>query len=242
MIVAIPKIIHYCWFGGNEPDAKSKRCIESWQKKCPDYQIIRWDESNSPLDSNLYIRQALEQKKWAFVSDYVRIYALMSCGGIYLDTDVEIVRPFDDLLERSGFIGFESPKYLATCVIGGEKQHPFFCDIDKLYSELSFLNEDLSCNLTTNAQLITEYMEAQGLKRNGERQRVMEMDVFPSDWFSPKNYRTGKIRKTHNTHTIHHFRASWLTSAQKRNLMISRLLGPELTAWIKEKRSKKSGK
>ena len=117
----IPKIIHYCWFGGKELPELAKKCIASWKKYCPDYEIIRWDESNFDLESCQYVKQAYQSKKYAFVTDYVRLYAMYTQGGVYMDTDVELTKNLDKFLDHQGFSGFESEAQIPTGIMAAEK-------------------------------------------------------------------------------------------------------------------------
>ena len=231
--MSIPKKIHYCWFGGAPFDEKTRRCMETWQKFCPDFEIIRWDESNSPLDDNDYVRQAYEQKKWAFVSDYVRLVALCGQGGIYLDTDVELVAPLDDFLSCEGVLGFESGEHIATCLMAAVPGQRFFREERESYHGQSFVKEDGSFDETTNVRRVTEHLARYGLQKNNERQEVCGIQIYPSDVFSPKSLETGRICVTANTCAIHHFSASWMTPRQRFNTRVAQLLGPGLTRGIK---------
>ena len=236
--MSIPKIIHYCWYGETPFPKRIQRCIDSWSALCPDYKLMRWDENNSPLDANEYVQQAFIAQKWAFVSDYVRIHALKAFGGIYLDTDVELLRPLDDLLSHQAFIGFESDSQIATCVIAGEAEHPLFAEEEQAYHDRIFTRDDGSYDTTTNVSILTEHLVAHGLICNGMQQNVNNIEIYPSDYFSPKSLETGKITITSNTYAIHHFVASWMTRSQRRNTKIAQLLGPKLTTFIKRCRSK----
>lgn len=151
----IPKIIHCCWFGGSPKTDLAQRCIASWKRYCPDYEIREWNERNFDLDLNGYCRQAYDSQKWAFVSDVARIWALHRFGGIYMDTDVEVRRPLDPLLENETFAGFESAEYVGTCLLGATAGHPLFREMLRRYASLSFLGEDGTPDLTTNVVRLT---------------------------------------------------------------------------------------
>ena len=229
----IPKKIHYCWFGGSELPPKAQACIASWKTHCPDYEIVRWDESNSPLAACLYVRQAYEAKKWAFVSDYVRLHALCQQGGIYLDTDVELLGSLDPFLEQPAFLGFESPESVATCVMGACQEHPVFREIMALYETICFLKDDNSFDQTTNVARITTFLCEKGMRSDGSRQNVCGIGIYPADYFSPKSLETGKITLSGNSCAIHYFDASWMTSRQRFHTRLAQWLGPERTSWLK---------
>ena len=136
--MAIPKIIHYVWVGNNEKPKDIKRCMETWKKHLKDYEIIEWNEKNFDIDSNKFVKEAYEARKWAYVSDYIRAYAIYNYGGIYLDTDVLVVESLDSLLDNRAFVGYENPQYPFTAVFGAEKNHPFIKDMLDYYDNKSF--------------------------------------------------------------------------------------------------------
>jgi len=208
----IPKTIHYCWFGGNELPPLAKKCIKSWKKYCKDYKIIRWDETNFDISSApLYVRQAYEAKKWAFVTDYVRLWAMTKYGGIYMDTDVEVVKPLDQFLKHQAFSGFEDEINIPTGIMACEKNFVLFQKLLHFYDDAVFIKEDGSIDTTNNVEIITDICIEKGLKRNNTFQEIEGFALYPNDFFCPKSYVDGIIRKTENTHTIHHFNASWLS-------------------------------
>lgn len=211
----IPKIIHYCWFGRNPMPELAKYCIESWRKYCPDYEIIEWNEDNFDINFNEYLKEAFAAKKWAFVTDVVRLYALVTYGGIYMDTDVELMKPLDKFLELEAFSGFESEMDIPTGIMGGEKEFPLFRELLNDYEGKHFINSDGSYNTTTNVMRITECCQKKGLIRNNTLQIVDGFTLFPNDYFCPKDHMTGIVKITANTHTIHHFNGSWLSEEKK---------------------------
>lgn len=225
----IPKRLHYCWFGGHSLPPQAEKCMRSWIENCPGYEIIRWDETNSCLDDCPYVSQAFKAGKWAFVSDYVRLKALWDCGGIYLDTDVELLQPLDAFLKNSAFFGFESREKVATCVIGAEAGHLLISDLLEMYSHISFLKADGSYDCTTNVERITDELRKRGLQATNEFQTVANVAIYPHDVFSPKSLETGKIALTKNSCAIHHFDASWMTASQRRHTRIAQIVGPEWT-------------
>lgn len=210
----IPKTIHYCWFGGNELPPLAKKCIKSWKKYCKGYKIIRWDESNFDISSApLYVRQAYEAKKWAYVTDYVRLEIVYENGGIYFDTDVEVIRSFDPLLKYQAFLGFEDNEYVNTGIgFGSERKFEILKKLMEQYDDIPFINEDGSFDNTPCPVRNTEVFIDCGLNQNGNTQQIKdEVMVFSKDYFCPKSFVDGIIRITENTYSIHHFDASWLS-------------------------------
>lgn len=211
---SIPKIIHYCWFGKKEKPKNIYKYIKTWQKYLKDYQIIEWNEDNFNLDYCKYVRQAYDNKKYAFVSDVTRLYALKTYGGIYLDTDVEVVKPFDDLLENNLYnciFGFEEKNYIATSFMAASVNNPFISQFLSLYEKEEFILSDGSVNTVTNVSRLTELLISKGLQRNGEYQILEnETAVFSKEYFSPYDYINCINNKTDKTYTIHYFEVSWL--------------------------------
>jgi mannosyltransferase OCH1-like enzyme len=206
----IPKIIHYCWFGRNRLSPLMFKCIASWRKFLPDYQIIEWNEDKFDVDTIPYTKEAYSKKKYAFVSDYVRFYVLYHYGGIYLDTDVEVLMSLNPLLNHKMFSGFESSDRVAPGLILGAEKHQNFikCMIDG-YNNRSFINRDGSLNCETVVSYMTEALLDKGLVLNGEYQVVADFTIYPMEFFSPKSLETGKLNITENTYSIHHYAASW---------------------------------
>lgn len=207
----IPKTIHYCWFGRNPKPKFAKKCMKSWKKYCPDYEIIEWNESNFDISkAPLYVRQAYEAKKWAYVTDYVRLWAVYNYGGVYFDTDVEIIKSIDCLLDCDSFWGFESEKYVATGLGFGaicKSQVVFKMMSD--YDDLLFLLADGNYNTTPCPQINSHVFEEYGARLDNTYQKFDDFTLFPSDYFCPKDWYTGLTNITDNTYTIHHFDASW---------------------------------
>ena len=214
----IPKTIHYCWFGGNPIPDLAKKCIKSWEKYCPDYQIIEWNESNYDIsDTPLYVQQAYDAKKWAFVSDYVRLAVVYENGGIYLDTDVELIKRPTELLKYSAFFGFEDDVHVNTGLgFGAEKHAPILADMMEDYRNLSFTLPDGSFDQTPCPIRNTKALERIGLVCDNSRQLLPgEIAVFPKDYFCPLDYYTGVLKKTKNTVSIHRFAASWYSEKER---------------------------
>lgn len=206
----INKVIHYCWFGRGEKPEIVKKCIQSWKEILIGYKIIEWNEDNFDISSNDYVKEAYEAKKYAFVSDYVRVYALYNYGGIYLDTDVEVFKSFDDLLENDSIWGFEEKNYIATSTIGAKKGNKIIGEFLQLYYNRKFIKEDGSYDDFTNVAMVTEMLEKKGLKMNGEYQEIEGATFYPQTYFSPYDYINCRKFITEDTYCMHHFYKSWL--------------------------------
>ena len=240
----IPKVIHYCWFGGNPLTELAEKCIKSWKKFCPDYEIIRWDESNFDISQNKYCAEAYESKKWAFVSDYARLKILYEYGGIYMDTDVEVLKNLDAFLNHPAFSGFENESQIPTGIMASEKFGKWVNCLLSYYDNRSFILPDGNFDLTTNVISITDTtMKHYPLTLNNTFQNIDGIfTLYPKDFFCPKNNVTGKLEITENTHAIHHFNGSWTTSANRRNTIIyqrlTRYLGKNTAERVKKFKKK----
>lgn len=214
----IPKIIHYCWFGKNAKPETVYKYIDSWKKYCPDFKIIEWNEDNFDINCNTYVRQAYEQKKYAFVTDFVRLYVLYNYGGIYMDTDVEVLKPLDIFLKNNSFSGFENNNQIPTGIMGAKKGNIWIKDLLDEYQNLSFIKEDGTLDLTTNVVRITNLTKSKyGLVQKSFYQNLQNVvTLYPYDYFCPKDWATGKINCTANTYTIHHFAGSWHGQKEKK--------------------------
>jgi mannosyltransferase OCH1-like enzyme len=212
----IPKTIHYCWFGGNEKHDIVKRCIDSWRNHLQEYEIIEWNEHTFDINCNSYVREAYSSKKFAFVSDYVRVHALYHFGGIYLDTDVEIFKSFNDLLHHESFWGFEQENYIATSTIGAAKGNKLIKLFLDSYEEKNFIKEDGTHDQLTNVAIVTDILKNMGLKTNGEYQEIDGIGAFyPQTYFSPYDYINCRKFITENTYVMHHFHKSWLPPKER---------------------------
>lgn len=212
----IPKVIHYCWFSGKEMPDSFKKCIESWKRYCPDYEIQRWDEGNYDITGNLYMKQAYDHQKWGFVPDYARIDILFRHGGIYMDTDVELVRNLDELLYQEAFCGVEKwgNINMGGCS-GAVAGHPMIRKMLEARESVSFIREDGTLNLETCGVYETKPLIAEGLRVDNQVQTVGGMTVYSSDYFSPFDYMSGELTMTANTFSIHHFNGGWLDEGAK---------------------------
>lgn len=218
----IPKKIHYCWFSGNPIPEPLQKCISSWKQFCPDYEIIRWDESNYDVCKNLYMKQAYEHKRWGFIPDFARLDILCQHGGIYLDTDIELLRNLDELRYQPAFCGVEKWGVVSSAACGAEPENPVIRSMLNYRKNVSFLNLDGSLNLTSSGTYDTLPLIKQGLKVNGETQVIADgqMVVYASDFFQPFDYISGETHITENTFSIHHFSGTWLEpeAAEKRTM------------------------
>lgn len=188
----------------------AKKCVESWRKYLPEYELMCWNENNFNFLSSPYAREAYEKKKYAFVTDYARMYVLYHYGGVYMDTDVEVLKPLDQFLCHKAFSGFENIEYVPTGIIASEKGGAFVKDMLEYYYSHHFLREDGSLDMTTNVQIITDALVKKGLVRNNKFQEIDNyISLYPNDYFCPKIWGSDEIILTPNTHAIHHFLASW---------------------------------
>lgn len=219
----IPKTIHYCWFGGNSLSPLAKKCIESWRKHCPDYKIIEWNESNFDINCNTFVKQAYENKKYAFVSDYARLYVMYNYGGIYMDTDVEVVRPLDEFLVHKAFSGFEREIYIPTGIMASEKEFPLFKKLLDYYKDRNFVKEDGTLDTITNSVIITNILKNMGFCADNSFQTIENLALYPTDYFCPLNGATGKLSITKNTATIHWFSNTWASPGRRVVSRISRI-------------------
>ena len=273
----IPKIIHYCWFGHNPLPESAKKCIASWKKYLPDYEIWQWSEKEPlndndddddnelralearrgarastnvndnhlfdklmPFDVNSipYTQQAYEAKKYAFVSDYARFWILYKYGGLYFDTDVEIIKPINDIVERGPFMGIEVkakegeyPQVAPGLGLGVTPSHDLYQVLLDKYATLRFLNEDGSLNQKTIVKYNTEVLQEQGLLPSNDLQEVAGVWIYPADYFNPLDSLTGKLKLTDNTRSIHWYMNSWSDNSAFRqwlSRMSHRLLGTKL--------------
>ena len=217
--MSIPKIIHYCWFGRGEIPERDQKCIESWKKYCPDYEIIQWNEDNYDVTQIPYMKEAYEAHRWAFVSDFARIDLICRYGGIYMDTDVELICPLDKLLEYSGYAGVEAD---SNCInfglgFGAEPGFPILQELCDHYKSLRFQNEDGSLNLTPNPIIVTEYLQK---KKSVDivPDKILDAEgltLLPAEYLCPQNFTTGKTVITDKTISVHHYHDSWKTQEER---------------------------
>lgn len=225
------KIIHYCWFGGNKKSPLIMDCIASWRKYLPDYEIKEWNETNFDVNICRYVAEAYQAKKWAFVSDYARCYILYKYGGLYFDTDVEVLKPLDELLNNP-LVALEDDHAINTGLIMFCQPGNDFCKwmLDSYNNDI-FLKEDGTLNLYTVCQRGTEYFKKYGFVEEDKLQSVAGFTIYPTEYFCP--YRYGKdVMITDNTYTFHHYAASWFPVKTKVKRKIEKIIGKKLTSVI----------
>ena len=223
------KKIHYCWFGKKPLSKLAKKCINSWKKFFPDYEIIQWNENNFDISYNAYVKEAYSAKKWAFVSDVARFKILYDVGGIYFDTDVEVIKKFDKIIANGSFMGVERKSFINSGLgMYAEPGLNIFKEVLDLYNTLHYINPDGSYNTKTVVDYVTEIFVNHGYKDTGNIQTIANITIYPEEYFCPKDYETKKIVITENTYSIHHFDGSWLTFSSKIKMYIKRLVGQEL--------------
>ena len=221
----IPRIIHYCWFGRSEKPEIVKKCIQSWKNILTDYEIIEWNEDNFDINSNKYVKEAYENKKYAFVSDYVRVKVLYDMGGIYLDTDVEVYKSLDKFLEEESFWGFEEKNYIATSTIGARSGNRLIKQFLDFYEGKSYTEMAKDIETSTNVQIVTKIFKEIGFEMNGERQSIDNIGtIYPQEYFSPYDYINYYNKKTDKTYTMHHFYKSWISPKDKIKSNIKKVL------------------
>lgn len=250
----IPKKIHYCWFGRKPLPDKARHCIASWRKYLPDYEIIEWNEDNFDINVIPYTADAYAVGKYAFVSDYARFYVLYKQGGIYFDTDVEVIRPMDDVIEAGPFMGFElnpnakSQQYPCGAVaaglgLGAIAGMPLYKDILDYYSTAEFTTGIKSVTVVYH---VSQLLRKQGLQCVQGIQQVAGVTIYPADWFNPLDDGTGRINKTENTRTIHWYSKTWMDARIRRRIPFSRfvhrIIGTSVTHPIKMILQKITGK
>ena len=211
----IPKKIHYCWFGRNPLPELALKCIESWRKYFPGYEIIEWNEDNFDVNMVLYTKQAYSAKKYAFVSDYARFWILYNYGGLYFDTDVEVIKSMDDIIVRGPFMGVEvesaceAPLVAPGLGLGVNPGHHLYKEILDYYHTLSFFDIDGKPNEITVVRHTTNVLVETGLKPSNDIQEVAGIWVYPADYFNPLDSLTGKLKITDNTRSVHWYMNSW---------------------------------
>lgn len=218
----IPKVIHYCWFGGKPLNDLAKKCIASWEKYLPDYEIKRWDESNFNIDDCQYVKEAYEQGKWAFVSDYARAYILYNEGGVYFDTDVEVIKDIREIIQNGPYLGVERfvnnldlEGYVGLGVAAGlgmavMPKDSIIGELLEHYHNISFLDDFNNLDGNTIVIKLSKILQKYGLEERNEIQRVGDYYIYPIEYFNPLNDVTGKLNITNNTYSIHWYSGSWL--------------------------------
>lgn len=212
----IPKIIHYCWFGGNPLPELAQKCIASWKKYCPDYEIKEWNESNYDVTKNAYMYEAYQAKKWGFVPDYARLDIIYEYGGIYLDTDVELLRSLDGFLSQEAFMGFEDESHINFGQgFGAVPGHVMLKRVLEDYADRHFFLPDGMPDLVPSPKINTAVLLKCGMVPNSTLQEVDGLAVYPTEYFCPKDFASKKLKITKNTVSIHHFDGSWVPENEK---------------------------
>jgi len=212
----IPKKIHYCWFGYKELPDSAKKCIESWKKYCPDYEIICWNEKNLNINKYKFAQSAYEDRRWAFVSDVFRVDIIYEHGGLYFDTDVEVIKNLDDLLMNEAFAGFEGMEYIAFGLgFGAKAKNKTIKEMLDVYSTLDYNKYKEKIEKIASPILFTQIFSAKGLIKNGSMQVIEGFKLYPEDYFAPKNPISRLLNITDNTYSIHHYDASWVSEKEK---------------------------
>ncbi|MDD7317919.1 MAG: glycosyltransferase [Prevotella sp.] len=238
----IPKIVHYCWFGRNPLPDLAVKCIESWKRFLPEYEIKEWNEDNFDVNIIPYTKEAYEHKKYAFVSDYARFWVLHKYGGLYFDTDVELIKPIDDIVSNGNFMGCESDIAAGAAklsvapglVMGVEANDAFIKKLIELYNTLSFLDEEGNVKINkTIVDYTTEMFETEGLKNIAGIQTIAGYNIYPAEYFCPINAITKRMHVTENTRSIHHYAASWVNKTRRDCIkkFIRKLLPEKFLFW-----------
>lgn len=230
--MAIPKIIHYCWFGGKIP-AKFERYISQWKEKCPNYEIKLWNESNVDFESSEYLKKAVRAGKWAFVADYVRLEALYKYGGVYLDTDVELLNSFDGLLDKKVVFGFETSRQINGAVILAEKENPFIAEVLETYKGMVFEDKDIVETMTPIPHILSSMVESKGAVLNGDTQTVAGITLLSRDYFYPLSFVGEGKNFTKNTVAIHQYAGSWSTPITRLDVFLKKKLSISIQPVIK---------
>lgn len=238
--MAIPKIVHYCWFGKKEKPESVKKCIDSWKKFLPDYELMEWNEDNFNIDKLQYTKEAYAARKYAFVSDVARIEALYRYGGIYMDTDVEVLKSFSPLLDARCILGMEEKEYVATSFMAFEKGHSLVKQFLNLYENLSFYDEKGQIITGTNVAKLTNMLVEKGFKQINDYQELEDgIKIYPKEFFSPYDYINCYYNMTENSYCVHHFAVSWMSKKEQVKKQIKRkvvkILGPDKMNKIREK-------
>ena len=224
----IPKTIHDCWFGRGELTPLAKKCIASWRQFFPDYEIKEWNEDNFDVNIIPYTADAYKARKFAFVSDYARFWALYHFGGVYFDTDVEVIKPMDDVLENGPFMVFEMlgvrPAVNPGLGLAAVPGMSIYNAILNRFKPMSFLTENGCLNPYTMIPMVTDMLKERGLVGDGSIEQVAGINIYPPDWFNPFDEATGRLHKTENTQSIHWFAKSWLPAESAWKTWTKRLL------------------
>ncbi len=240
----LPKIIHYCWFGRQPLPPLAKKCIASWRRYLPDYQIKEWNEDNFDVNIIPYTRQAYEAGKYAYVSDYARFWILYHEGGLYFDTDVEVIKPIDDIIGRGPFMGIETdstdgslPTVAPGLGLGAEAGMPLYEEFLNMYAGMTFPSPDVLTIVGSTTNLLAR----RGLKAQAGMQQLDGVSIYPSEYFNPINISTKRKHITPNTRSIHHYAGSWFVKDWKwyAKDCLQRLIPEPILIWNNRRKAKK---
>lgn len=226
--MSIPKVIYYCWYGKNPLPKSVKKCMESWEKQCPEYKIVRIDETNTDINENEYVSQAYSAGKWAFVSDYFRLKAVYENGGVYLDTDVELIKSLDCLTEKyDGFFGFEQGKNLIATGLGfgAKKSNKFVKAMLDSYENITFFDSSGKADETPCPERNTAALVKMGVDTQKRNQVIDNVCFLKEEVLCPINFFTGKKKITKDTVSVHHYGASWCSDVTRRTLRLKKIIG-----------------
>lgn len=235
----IPRVIHYCWLSHDPMPAKLRDCLDSWRRVMPDYEIRLWDFERFPKERSEWVSDAFDNRKYAFAADYIRAYALYHEGGIYLDSDVEALRPFDDLLDKPYFLCRECGSgCVEAAVMGAEAGHPLFAELLRYYDNRSFVREDGSFDTLPMPRVIAGAVARAGFREvdvpdaNSYSGAADALSILPYDYFSPISIENMEMRRTRRTYCIHHFAGSWRSPWKRFKKRVQVLIGPRASRWI----------
>lgn len=218
----IPKTIHYCWFGGKPLPKSVKKYMQTWKKHLPDYEIVEWNEDTFDVNSVPFTKEAYAHQKYAFVSDYVRLYALYHQGGIYFDTDVEVLKSFDDLLEAPAFMGYDSMNYLGTAVMASSPHNVLFCEFLAHYNQMKYSTDSLQ----PNNVVLSEMLSHKGVTLNNTFCNLNDLIyIYPIDYLIVQTYEDFKMYLTENSYSIHHYEATWFPWIGRMRLKMLKCIG-----------------
>lgn len=224
----IPKVIHYCWFGNNSKSEDTLSYINSWRKYFPDYEIKEWTEEDFDINCCNYVKEAYTEEKWAFVADYARFWIIYNYGGVYFDTDVEVIKGMQDIIDKGAFMGqeplsIESQKFGTRKInvnpglgMGAEAGNTFCKKMLEIYEKIHFIDAKGNVNEKTIVEYVSDLLCRKGMKETDEVQSIESINIYPVDYFCPLNYKTGKLNLTENTRTIHHYSATWKSEKERR--------------------------
>ncbi len=212
----IPKKIHYCWFGHGKMSPLMKKCLKSWKKYCPDYEIIEWNEDNFDVNATVWTKEAYEAKKWAFVSDYVRLKVLYEHGGVYMDTDQELIKPLTPFLKHKAFLGFMDDTNISMGLIGAKAGSTIIAKMLSYYDNKVFVTHGKE-DLKPNTNFITDILIEKGLVINDTYQIIDGLNIYPQTYFCPTSCVNIENKTSKDTVALHHWAMTWRKKSELKN-------------------------